>query len=855
MFLPGLRLASLVLSGYLFVGTAGCSPSQNTGRPAPAAAEPDRPDTPAPKAVLTAEEPWYQGQPLAHWITALKDKSFQVRENAARVLGQVIVDRDRAVGPLAAAMKDPHHHVRQAAAGTLGSFSQDGVAAVPALTESLKDESGDVRVMAAGALLKITPGSSEAAQVLISELRTPLSPRAYLAAEILERAGSAAAGTVPALAEILKGARNVNEAASAIRVLGAIGEPAVPSLIGGLRHADAGVPQACARALKGIGPNARGAVPVLVQALKEKDPQLRLLAAEALGQIGPDAAPAVPELTELLKDADPGLRQAAAASLGSLGTAAESAVAGLIDLLRQGAKARSASARPFVPGKPPPRTDPKELDTAMVAARALGRIGGTAVPALAKALPEPDREIREHAALALARIGPPAKAAVPALIKVLQDEKADDGVRGAAARALAAIGPDAGEAVPALVAALKQPRQALVEPVFHALAEIGKSAVPALVGLLQDKNPYLRQQAARALGEIGREALPAVPALTTALKDQDRALSAQAAEALGRIGPGAAEVVPELAALLETRTGFPPYRRAIARAVGEMGAQAKGVVPALLAALRDPDEEVAATAAQALHRFGSAVKVADWIDALKNASSREVRTLAARALAERGSEAKEAVPVLRERLERQEDSFVKTSLAVALGRLDPPSLEMIRPLLLEQVRRNDPHLRQAAVWALVSLGVEKKVTLAELLQHRPYDARTVEGLRRLGTDAKLALPVLREALWSSHQAFADSHSFVEAALLCIRLSPQEMETTVSALGERLAQAWREEKQFSQLPFDAVLLSGLAELGPRAKSVVPVVLPLLNAPRRALRQAAADALKKIDPEAAAKAGIR
>ena len=48
---------------------------------------------------------------------------------------------------------------------------------------------------------------------------------------------------------------------------------------------------------------------------------------------------------------------------------------------------------------------------------------------------------------------------------------------------------------------------------------------------------------------------------------------------------------------------------------------------------------------------------------------------------------------------------------------------------------------------------------------------------------------------------------------------------------------------------------LGDFGSAAKSSVPKLLPLLEIPDKDLRHAVTEALKKIDPEAAAKAGIK
>ena len=74
-------------------------------------------------------------------------------------------------------------------------------------------------------------------------------------------------------------------------------------------------------------------------------------------------------------------------------------------------------------------------------ARILGEIGPPAkdaAPALAEALKDADREVRQNAAQALGYIGPGAESAAPALVAALQDKESP--VRRSAAFALGKVG-------------------------------------------------------------------------------------------------------------------------------------------------------------------------------------------------------------------------------------------------------------------------------------------------------------------------------------------------------------------------------------------------------------------------------
>ena len=145
-----------------------------------------------------------------------------------------------------------------------------------------------------------------------------------------------------------------------------------------------------------------------------------------------------------------------------------------------------------------------------------------------------DAEVRRKATDALGDFGDEVMHLVVDYTKLLNDEivpcleerlkDTDDGVRGAAVNWLRRIGPLAKAAVPALTKVVKD-----------------------------DEDEDIRRSAADALGNMGADAKPAVPAIIELLKDgkADSITHAVAAEALGRIGPGAKSAVPALVASLK----------------------------------------------------------------------------------------------------------------------------------------------------------------------------------------------------------------------------------------------------------------------------------------------------------------
>lgn len=188
-------------------------------------------------------------------------------------------------------------------------------------------------------------------------------------------------------------------------------------------------------------------------------------------------------------------------------------------------------------------------------------------------------------------------------------------IRRRALFALGAIGPDAVEAVPALAAILTEdPDSEIRQQAALALAKIGptSAAVPALARALEeDKEPAVRMNAAFGLFKLGIQARPAAPVLIKALKRRANrtnlgtftfTIQELAALALGRATAGTTEGVAALMEALEgARTA--EKRRVLARALGAVGAPARGAEPKLRALLADDGPNVRQTAEEALRKI------------------------------------------------------------------------------------------------------------------------------------------------------------------------------------------------------------------------------------------------------------
>jgi hypothetical protein len=192
--------------------------------------------------------------------------------------------------------------------------------------------------------------------------------------------------------------------------------------------------------------------------------------------------------------------------------------------------------------------DPRARHQALFALGSIGAEAEETVPEVAERLREDaDEKVRGAAALALLKMAPASRSAVPALAQALED--AHLLVRMNAAMALLRLGVEARSAVPALIAALEdQDNQTNLGKFFSTIQEVvilalGKAsagdaeAVPALQAVLEDAaSEETRSAVVRALGEIGPAARPALPRLQALLTEQNANVRQAAEEALRKIG-------------------------------------------------------------------------------------------------------------------------------------------------------------------------------------------------------------------------------------------------------------------------------------------------------------------------------
>ena len=104
------------------------------------------------------KEKYFSGEPVEHWLEAIKSSNPNTRKKAADVLGNVGPVDPRSVPALIGAVKDADPKVRDAAVLSLSKIGPAAVSAAEVLQDATKDSDPTVRSHATTALERVRRG-------------------------------------------------------------------------------------------------------------------------------------------------------------------------------------------------------------------------------------------------------------------------------------------------------------------------------------------------------------------------------------------------------------------------------------------------------------------------------------------------------------------------------------------------------------------------------------------------------------------------------------------------------------------------------------------------------------------------
>jgi HEAT repeat protein len=412
-------------------------------------------------------------------------------------------------------------------------------------------------------------GDSQAApdvSQLIKDLQSTDSRRERDAARRLSEMPTVPPEAIQPLADCLKDFLDGAPDGFAMKALSKAGAPAIPALTSLLEVRPVGRMLAIGT-LAGMARSEPQVWPILIDAFKETsgwggsgDSGFQI--ASQLCRAGPAL---IPLLRKDLKDNDPKIRAGAAATLAQMGDLAHLYSTNKNGLPRGTVLASAADLAQAAPELKVAINDP-DSDVRQQAALALAYADPSdsrAALSIVDLLESKDFILSYAAVAALDNMGSNAKDAVPALQKVLASSS-DETLRADAARTLGKVGGPAActslaqamatekectprfaasQAMAGLWAVCPQAISALIGTLSergctgeNLLARIGNPAVPALIAALKSPDLYVREGAAQAFSEMTSLTPEAVNALTIALKDKSVKVSSEAANALYAVG-------------------------------------------------------------------------------------------------------------------------------------------------------------------------------------------------------------------------------------------------------------------------------------------------------------------------------
>lgn len=442
-----------------------------------------------------------------------------------------------------------------------------------------------------------------------------------------------------------------------------------------------------------------------VSQLDSSSYRLKREALDALIELGPQAADAIPGVITAIQEEKDYLRDRAVTALVMMGPEAGDAAARAVE--EQLKLETRFTTIPF-----DKRTDVWVAEV----------IGAVAEKLLAEVDEREPPLTRAKAARALVRLWVHTDVAVSSLLSLVASD--DQQVLNAAHRGLSELNPMCEEAIPILIDVLRSAPEEATGDFSHqrlggaalALGRIGQPAVPAVLELCRSRSGPTRHFAFSALRYMGE---PGAAALLGLLSGEGKQVRMGAASALLAMKLRMTEASATLAAFVSDADSQ-VASQAIA-AMNNSSVRLDIAVPALLEAIRCDDPSVQRGAIDCLARIairpgGEVVSTSALVEAYRLCRSGAVKHSVTVALAQRGSEARAAVPLI-------------------LPELDNPT-----------------HSANEAAEALGAIGCFPETVVPAILKSRLGGYQKAEAIAPFGVDA---VPILIDALQDAVDVFAN----------------------------------------------------------------------------------------------------
>jgi WD40 repeat protein len=337
------------------------------------------------------------------------------------------------------------------------------------------------------------------------------------------------------------------------------------------------------------------------------------------------------------------------------------------------------------------------------------------------------------------------------------------------------------------------------------MGQEARIATLPLLAFLRTSPAQLVQPVIAALQQLGGLDRKHAPALGTLLDHSDAAVRSFALKALKALGPDAREALPKLLEMLA----------------------------------RGREDEAEQSLAIVVRLGGCDRTHTRWLAALVERPSPAIRSFACDELMKLGASADEALPTLRNLLQKTEDVSLLISLVGLLGKMHDSSPEGLALLTTRGLKHQDAGVRQQTVKALIQIGGDAfdRDRFVDLLRRDPSPQVREEverGLRqKLDSAGVKDLPIVRAMLKTDEAAPVQ----LLALDLVIRLGPDAGEAAVQ-VGELL--------QSGDATVQLRALLALQALGKTARPASPALVKALETNKIQQKRQAAVLLARLEP---------
>lgn len=359
----------------------------------------------------------------------------------------------------------------------------------------------------------------------------------------------------------------------------------------------------------------------------------------------------------------------------------------------------------------------------------------------------------------------------------------------------------------------------------RALAEKKAQALAPLAEAMRGKDRTLAERAGDVLEAIGE---PAAGVLREALADKEFRWPHVAAAVMLKIDPKAKAAVDTLLATL--KEGDAGARAMAADVLGRVKLEAATVMPALLKALRDTDDDVCKNAAGSLGNLGAAA-IEPMIAALSDAGVRRPGYIA-EVLSRFGPAARKAAAALITLLKKG-DSGEREEAIRCLGRIEAEPAAVVGPLIgaLSDAKDN---ISEMAARLLGRIGDPAIAALTEALADKKVKrpGHAALALAMIGPPARGATDRLIALLK------ANDENTRGLAVYALGYVADGAEKVVSALVDVL------KNDPSAYRVQMYAAEALGRIAPPARAAIPALTEALKHTSEPVRQAAAAAIENI-----------